>query len=159
MSGAQSTDQAPNPRAEGPSKKAASFEDLLTPVLPGMITSLTLEAISTFNGLQKIGIATLTGVGLWALTRRRTGKQSRIPAALRRHWRWALLGLACVTLLALTVTVIVHGRPTPTTVTVSTLAFAILGTTAAHTHKRVPATLAGALSGGIIGLCAGIALL
>jgi hypothetical protein len=46
-----------------------------------------------------------------------------------------------------------------TTVTVSTLAFAFLGTTAAHTHKRVPATLAGALSGGIIGMCAGIAFL
>jgi hypothetical protein len=47
----------------------------------------------------------------------------------------------------------------PTTVTVSTLVLAILGTAAANTHKRVPATLAGALSGGIIGLCAGIVLL
>jgi hypothetical protein len=158
MSGARSGDQALDPRKESPSKKAASFEDLLIPVIPGMITSLTLEALSALNGLQKIGIATLAGAGLWGLTQRRSGKQSRVPAGLRRHWRWAILGLACVSLVALTITVIVYGRPTPTTVTVSTLAFAILGGTAAQTRQRLPGALAGAVSGGIIGLCVGIAL-
>jgi hypothetical protein len=159
MSGAESANPVLRESEQNTSKKAASFEDLLIPVIPGMITSLTLEAVSELNGLQKIGVATIAGIALWGLTRRRSSQQRGVATILRRHWRWAILGLACVTLLALAITVIVYGRPTPATVTVSTLTFAILGATAAHTRHRLPGAMAGAVSGGIIGLCAGIALL
>jgi hypothetical protein len=138
--------------------KPDSFEDLLVPAIPAMITSLVLEAMSALNGLQKISIAALAAVTLWGITRRRSVTRNRLPSVLRQHWRWAILGIACVTQLLLIITVITFGRPTPTTVTVSTVSLIILSTVAS-TGRRVPGAIAVAVSGSIIGLCAGIALL
>jgi hypothetical protein len=139
------------------SKSPRSFEDVLIP------DSGNDHVPDTRGGQRvqrrpKIGVATLAGATLWALTTQRSDENNRVASALRQHRRWTILGLACVTLLALTITVIAYGRPTPTTVTVSTLTLSVLSAAAAAGH-RVPAAMAAALSGGTLGLCAGIALL
>jgi 4-hydroxybenzoate polyprenyltransferase len=90
--------------------------------------------------------------------RRRRGLKSHLATVLRQQWRWAIVGLASLTVLALMLTVVTFERPTPTTVTVSLLALAILNA-AALTGRRIPSVIAAALSGGIIGLCLGIAAL
>ena len=142
-------------------KEAASFEDLLVPAIPGLITSMVLDAVTTLNGLQKIALATCLGLLLWLVCRRQASR-SRLSVVLRRavtrqHWRWAVIGLAGLTVLTLIVTVLAFGRPTPTTAAVSLLALAILNA-GAFMGRRLPAAIAAGYSGGIIGLCIGIAV-
>jgi hypothetical protein len=162
MSDAHSMDSTGQARAGANTitkTSGSSFEDVLIPAIPGTITSLILEAVNAFNGIQKISIATLAGLTLWILVRRRSGEKKRLTAAVRQHWRWAVVGIAGLALLALVFTVLNFGRPTPATVAVSTLTLTGLSATAAGTGRRVPAAITAAVSGGTLGLCVGIALL
>ena len=87
-----------------------------------------------------------------------TGREESSGGRLAPAWRWAIVTLVSVTVVALVATVVVFGRPTPITAIVSLLALAILNA-AALTGRRTPGATAAALSGALIGLCVGIAIL
>ncbi len=138
--------------------KEPSVEDLLLPAIPGLLSSLVLEAVKALTGVQRLAVGTCLGLLLWWVLLRRQRPRPR-PAATRRwQWRWVVLALAGVTLLALAVTVVAFDRPTPTTATVALVALGVLNGLAL-TGRREPGAGAAALSGALIGLCAGIALL
>lgn len=144
-------------RGRGRAEKEPSVEDLLLPAVPGLMSSLLLEAVGELTGVGKLAVGTCLGVLLWWVVRRRQGpRRPRGPWRWRR-WRWVVLALAGVTLLALVVTVVVFGRPTATTATVALVALGVLNGLAL-TGRRAPGAGAAALSGALIGLCAGIVL-
>ncbi len=155
----------------------ATAQDLLLPIVPGVITSLILESVSALSGTAKIGLAAALSLGLWAMTRgrfapaaradQRTGESGATAPTrsgegaagfVRRRWHWLLLGVAAVAVIAVLVTRFVFDRPTiPTALT----AFAVLAVTVglAYTGRRLPGAAVGALAGGMLGLCLGIAFL
>lgn len=147
-------DPAPD-RAEG--TKDRSFEDVLLPAIPAAITAVLLEWIKMLNGPGKIAAGAGLGFLLWWLVRRRRGERVRVPAALRRQWRYALLSLAIVSVLALGVTAAWLNRPTPTTAVLAVFALAVLNGVALS-GRRLPGAAAAAVSGGLLGLCLAIAL-
>jgi hypothetical protein len=137
-------------------RNAPQLNDLIVPTVPGLITSLSLQAVESLSGLQKIGVASFMGVVLWWLLRgRHEAKRGDWGAQVKRHWRWALLALACLTVLAVVVTAAVYGRPTLRTATVTVTVLAVL-VAAAYGGRRVPGAVAGAVAGGVLGLCLGI---
>jgi hypothetical protein len=76
---------------------------------------------------------------------------------VRRYWRWGLLALGVLAVLALLVTVLVFNRPTLWTAGLAVTTFAVAAL-AAYPGRRLPGALAAAISGGVVGLCLGIAL-
>ena len=138
--------------------KEPSVEDLLLPAIPGLLSSLVLEAVKALTGLQKLAVGTCLGLLLWWVLLRRQRPRRRPGAARRWQWRWVILALAGVTLLALVITVAVFDRPTPTTATVALVALGVLNGLALS-GRRESGAGAAALSGALIGLCVGIALL
>jgi hypothetical protein len=46
-------------------------QDLLLPIVPSVITSLILEAVSSLSGTAKIGVAAGLSLALWGMTRKR----------------------------------------------------------------------------------------
>jgi membrane-bound acyltransferase YfiQ involved in biofilm formation len=81
-----------------------------------------------------------------------------VTGALRRRWRWALLGLADLAVLALAATVALLDRPTLVTAIGALAALALL-LALAYQGRRSLGALAAAVSGAMIGLCLGIAVL
>ncbi|SNS14698.1 hypothetical protein SAMN06893096_102225 [Geodermatophilus pulveris] len=140
-------------------REEPSAEDLLLPAVPGLLSSLVLEAVKALTGLQRLTVGTCLGLLLWwLLVRRQRSRRGR--RATRRwqwQWRWVTLALAGVTLLALVVTVAVFDRPTVRTATVALVALGVLNALALA-GRRGPGAGAAALSGALVGLCAGIAL-
>jgi amino acid transporter len=139
-------------------EREPSVEDLLLPAIPGLLSSLLLEAVKQLTGVQKLAVGTCLGLLVWWVLRRRQRSRRRPEPPRRRPWRWVILALAGVTLLALVVTVVVFDRPTTTTAAVALVALGVLNGLAL-TGRRVPGAGAGAVSGALIGLCLGIALL
>lgn len=153
---------------------ALSAQDLLLPIVPSVITSLILEAVSSLSGTAKIGVAAALSLGLWGMTRKRpAAKASAAPNAgaatgetmsagaggfVRQHWKGLLVAIALVAVGAVLVTRFVFGRPTIAT---ALIAFAILAVTVslAYAGRRLPGAAASALAGGMLGLCLGIAFL
>lgn len=145
------------PRAPTAQKRSdPALNDLIVPTVPGLITSLSLQAVESLSGLQKIGVAAFIGVVLWWLLRgRHEARRGDWGGQVKRHWRWALLALACLTVLAVVVTAAVYGRPTLRTATVTIAVLAVL-VGAAYGGRRLPGAVAGAVAGGVLGLCLGI---
>ncbi len=139
-------------------QREPSVEDLLLPAIPGLLSSLALEAVKQFTGIQKLAVGTCLGLLLWVVLLRRGRPPRRRDPSRWRQWRWVVLALAGVTLLALVVTVVVFDRPTRTTAAVALVGLGVLNGLAL-TGRRGPGAGAAALSGALIGLCAGIALL
>ncbi len=153
---------------------ALSAQDLLLPIVPSVITSLILEAVSSLSGTAKIGVAAALSLGLWGMTRKRpAAKASAAPDAgtatgearsagaggfVMQHWKGLLVAIALVAVGAVLVTRFVFGRPTIAT---ALIAFAILAVTVglAYAGRRLPGAAASALAGGMLGLCLGIAFL
>ncbi|MGY1709801.1 hypothetical protein ACI8AC_09860 [Geodermatophilus sp. SYSU D00758] len=139
-------------------REEPSAEDLLVPVVPGVISSLLLEGLGELTGVQKLAVGTGLGVLAWLVLRLRHRPRRQQEGSVWQRWRWALVTLAGVSLLALAVTVAVFGRPTPTTAIVALLALGVLYGFALA-GRRASGAGAAALSGALIGLCLGIALL
>ena len=135
-----------------------SVEDLLLPAIPGLLSSLVLEAVKQLTGVQELAVGTCLGLLTWWVLLRRQRPRRRPGATRRWQWRWVVLALAGVTLVALAVTVVVFDRPTPETAAVALVALGVLNGLAL-TGRRQPGAGAAALSGALIGLCVGIALL
>jgi small-conductance mechanosensitive channel len=151
-----------------------SAQDLLLPIVPSVITSLILEAVSSLSGTAKIGVAAALSLGLWGMTRKRptarpagsstAGAATGGPASagvggfVRKHWKGVLAAIALVAAGAVLVTRFVFGRPTIAT---ALIAFAVLAVTVglAYAGRRLPGAAASALAGGMLGLCLGIAFL
>lgn len=151
-----------------------ALQDLVVPMVPGVVVSLVLEGISELPGTVKIALAALLSLGLWWFTGRRHRAAARPAApaapdggtmttdgsrrsALRRHWRVVLLVVVAVAVAALLVTRYVFGRPTIQT---AILAAAVLAVTAtlAYGGRRTPGAVTAAVAGGLLGLCLGIAV-
>lgn len=153
---------------------ALSAQDLLLPIVPSVITSLILEAVSSLSGTAKIGVAAALSLALWGMTRKRpaarpapgtdavAGTQGPANAGaggfVRKHWKGLLVAIALVAVGAVLVTRFVFGRPTVAT---ALIAFAVLAVTVglAYAGRRLPGAAASALAGGMLGLCLGIAFL
>lgn len=153
---------------------AMNAQDLLLPIVPSVITSLILEAVSSLSGTAKIGVAAGLSLALWGMTRKRpaarpaagpdavAGTQGPASAGaggfVRQHWKGLLLGIALVAVGAVLVTRFVFDRPTIAT---ALIAFAVLAVTVglAYAGRRLPGAAASALAGGMLGLCLGIAFL
>lgn len=152
-----------------------SLQDLLLPAVPSAMTSLLLEGLSELSGLQKIGAGALLGVGLWWVLRRRRAAASGTttpsggvtaapepsgpqPGWGHREWTLALLAVVAVALVSLLVAVVAFGRPTSTTALVTAAVVAVLVVTALR-ERVLPGAAAAAVSGGLVGLCVGIAVL
>lgn len=168
------------PAAPAPTAAPSPAHDLVLPMVPSVICSLTLEGISELNGTVKIGIAAALGLGLWWFTSgRRTpaARSARGPAGFppvvgtpgtggsrtaggfaRANWRWLLLVVVLVAVIALLATRLVFGRPTVAT---AAIALVVLATTTAlaYAGRRTPGAVTGAVAGGLLGLCLGIAVL
>ena len=144
--------------AEAAEPKEQSFEDLLIPLIPSMITSLILNGFDDLMGWQKIGAGASLGLVLWVLTWHHRGGRLEVSSVVRRRWTLALLVLVLLALLALILTVVAYGRPTPTTAAVTLTALGVLGAVALS-GRRLAGAATAAVTGGLIGLCAGIALL
>jgi hypothetical protein len=143
--------------AEREHAKDPSFEDLLIPGLPSLITTLVLEGSRDLSGLGKVGVGAAVGLVLWVLVWHRNGGVLRVPARYRKGWTRGVLTLAAVAVAVLAVTVIAFGRPTATTAAVTLALLAVLGV-GALTGRRPPGAAAAAVTGGLVGLCVGIAL-
>lgn len=145
--------------ADNDAKGAASLEDLIVPVIPSMITSIVLNAVTDLSGGAKIGAAAALAVVLWWLVRGRRGgrQQARARELVRKYWRWGLLALGTLAVLALLVTVLVFDRPSANTVGLAVSAF-VVAAVIAYRDRPLPGALAAAISGGVVGLCLGIAL-
>jgi drug/metabolite transporter (DMT)-like permease len=144
--------------AAGPASRAApaiTVDSILITSVPGMMTTMVLEAVNALNGLGKIAVATALSVVLWWVAEGRRRHGHRLGAALARHWRWALLGLASIAVLALVITRIVYGLPAPTTVIISSVAMAVLVAQAYLGRRPEPVAAAkgSAIAGAAIGLC------
>lgn len=153
---------------------AMNAQDLLLPIVPSVITSLILEAVSSLSGTAKIGVAAALSLGLWGMTRKRpAAKASAAPDAgastggtasagaggfVRQHWKGVLAAITLVAVGAVLITRFVFGRPTIAT---ALIAFAVLAVTVglAFAGRRLPGAAASALAGGMLGLCLGIAFL
>ena len=135
----------------------SSLEDLLIPAIPSMISSLVLSGLSALSGVAKIGVGAGLGLVLWWLLQRRRGQSIPVPRVLRQHWLAELLTLVGISVVVLLVTVRYLGRPTLVTTVVSLAALAALSA-AALTGRRPVGAAAAAVSGGVLGLCAGIAV-
>ena len=133
------------------------MEDLLIPAIPSMISSLVLSGLSALSGVAKIGVGAGLGLVLWWLLHRRRGQSLHVPRVLRQHWLAELLTLVGISVVVLLVTVRYLGRPTLVTTVVSLAALAALSA-AALTGRRPVGAAAAAVSGGVLGLCAGIAV-
>lgn len=151
-----------------------SLQDLVVPMVPGVVVSLVLEGISELPGTVKIALAALLSLGLWWFTghRRRPTARPAAPAApdgtgmttdgsrrsaLRRHWHVVLLGVVVVAVAALVVTRYVFGRPTPQTALLAAAVLAVT-TTLAYGGRRTAGAVTAAVAGGLLGLCLGIAV-
>ena len=143
--------------ADDGAAKDHSFEDILIPVIPSTITTLVLQGAEDLNGSQKIGAGASLGLVLWVLMWHRRGGRLRVSATWRRRWVVALVALNVLALVALVLTVIRFNRPTPTTATVTLIALGLLGT-GAVLGSRISGAAAAAVTGGLLGLCLGIAL-
>jgi hypothetical protein len=141
----------------GEHPKDPSFEDLLIPGIPSLITTLVLEGSKDLSGLGKVGVGAAVGLVLWILVWHRNGGALRVPARYRKGWARAVVALAAVAVAVLAVTVIAFGRPSPTTAAVTLALLAVLGG-GALTGRRPPGAAAAAITGGLVGLCLGIAL-
>ena len=107
---------------------AMNAQDLLLPIVPSVITSLILEAVSSLSGTAKIGVAAALSLGLWGMTRRRpaarasagpdAGAATGGPASgvaggfVRQHWKGVLAAITLVAVGAVLITRFVFGRPT-----------------------------------------------
>jgi hypothetical protein len=146
-----------------PSTRAApgiTVDGLLITAVPGMLTTIVLDVVKALSGLGKIAVATALAVVLWWVVEGRKRHSRHLGTALSRHWKWALLGLAALAVLALVVTNLTYGVPTPSTIAVSSVAMAIL-VAQAYLGRRlepVAAATAAAIAGAAIGLCVVIAL-
>lgn len=172
----------PEPATPATGEPAASvdtsLQDLVVPMIPGVVVSLVLEGISALPGTVKIGLAALLSVGLWWFTGRRrapaaattapgapvgpdgaplTTDGSRRPG-WRRHWHVVLLAVVVVAVAALLVTRYVFGRPTIATAFVAATALAVTATLA-YGGRRTAGAVTASIAGGLLGLCLGIALL
>lgn len=136
----------------------SSLEDMLIPAIPATISSLVVQGFADVHGVVKIGVGALLGVVLWWLLARRRGETFRVPKLSRRRWALVLAAMTAIAVLVLGVTVLALRRPTPSTAVVTLLAIAILNG-AALTGRRLPGAAAAAVTGGLIGLCLGLALL
>lgn len=136
------------------------LKDVVTPAVPGFISSIVLEQVKGLNGLTKISVAAAVAFVLWWLVKDRggAGRSRQVTGALRRRWRWALLGLADLAVLALAATVALLDRPTLVTAIGALAALALL-LALAYQGRRSLGALAAAVSGAMIGLCLGIAVL
>jgi hypothetical protein len=143
--------------ADGGGAKDHAFEDILIPVIPSLITTLVLEGSKDLSGSQKIGAGASLGLVLWVLMWHRRGGRLRVSATWRKRWVVALVTLNLLALVALVVTVIRFNRPTPTTATLTLIALGLLGT-GAVLGSRISGAAAAAVTGGLLGLCLGIAL-
>ena len=139
---------------------AVTVESLLVTAVPALLTTIVLDFVGGFNGLQKMGVATVLSVVLWWVVQGRKRHGRDMKSALARHWRWGLLALASVAVLALVVTKVVFGRPTPITATISSIGLAVLVAQAyfgRHLESVAAATVS-AISGAAIGPCITVAL-
>ena len=140
---------------------AVTVEGLLVTAVPAMLTTIVLDSVGGLQtGLQKMGVATVMSVVLWWVVQGRKRHGRHIKTALARHWRWGLLALASVAVLAIVVTKVVFGRPTPITATISSISLALLVAQAyfgRHLEPVAAATVS-AISGAAIGLCITVAL-
>ncbi len=142
-----------------PASSGMSAQDLFLPIVPSVITSLGLEALSELSGTAKIGIAAVLSMALWWFTTGRRSAAARRGAALARSsWRRILLAIVALAVLALVITRFVFDRPTLFTAGVALVALAVTAG-AAFRGRRAPAAGAVAVAGGLIGLCLGIAVL
>jgi hypothetical protein len=159
--------RAPRRRAAVPARPAApggaehpkdpSVEDLLIPGIPSLITTLVLEGTKDLSGLGKVGVGAVVGLVLWILVWHRNGGALRVPARYRRGWVAAVLTSGVVAVAVLAVTVVAFGRPTRTTAGVTVALLVVLGG-GALPGRRPPGAAAAAVTGGLVGLCLGIAL-
>ena len=135
-----------------------TVDSLLITAVPGMMTTMVLDAVNALNGLGKIAVATGLGLVLWWLIEGRKRHGDRVGASLARHWRWALLALASVAVLALVGTRIAYGVPAPLTIIVSSVAMTVLVAQVYLGRRREPvaAAAASAIAGAAIGLCLAI---
>lgn len=138
--------------------KDESLSDLLIPAIPAMLSSLLLEGLADLRGLQKIGAGAVVGLILWGMLRHRSGVPVRIPKPSRQRWAVSLAALAALSVVALVVTVVAFDRPTPTTAAVTLMVLAALEA-AALTGRRLPGAAVAGVTGGLVGLCLGIAVL
>lgn len=161
-------------------KRDTAAQDLLLPVVPGVITSLALEGVSELPGTVKIAVAATLAFGLWGVNRRRSVQPAAtaeatlseptptavapvpggtaVGAYARRHWRWLLLGIAAVAVIALVVTRLVFDRPTIATAVIALAGLAVT-VGLAYGGRRLPGAMAASIAGGLLGLCLGIAFL
>jgi hypothetical protein len=144
--------------AEAAEPKEQSVEDLLIPLIPSLITSLVLEGFADLKGLQKIGAGASLGLVLWVLMWHHRGGRLEVSSVARRRWTLALIVMVLLAVLALILTVVAHDRPTPTTAAVTLAALGVLGAVALR-GRRLAGAATAAVTGGLLGLCAGIALL
>ena len=103
-----------------------TVDSLLVTAVPGMMTTMVLDAVTALNGLGKIAVAPRLAVVLWWVVEGRKRHGRHLGTALSQHWKWALLGLTSLAVLALVVTRLMYGVPMPTTITVSSVAMVIL---------------------------------
>lgn len=138
--------------------RPASIEDLIVPVIPSMITSIVLDAVTDLSGPAKLLVASLLAVVLWWVLR---GKRGATPARARtlvlKYWRWGLLVLGILAVLALTVTILLTGKPSWGNATLGLLIFAVPAVIAAR-GGRTSGAVAGAIAGGLFGICFAIVL-
>lgn len=151
-----------------------SAQDLLLPMVPSVITSLGLEAVSELSGTAKIGIGAALALGLWWFTSGRkrparhparaeagpggTAGAGRAPGFVRTNWRWLLVVIVLVAVIALLVTRLMFERPTLLTAAIALVALAVT-TALAYRGRRAPGAATASIAGGLLGLCLGIAVL
>lgn len=165
--------------ASAPAPPAApagmSSQDLLLPMVPSVITSLGLEAISDLSGTAKIGIGAGLALGLWWFTSGRK-RPASVPAGtaadpggaarpagappgfVRSNWKWLLVVVVLLAVIALLVTRVIFERPTLLTAAIALGALAVT-TTLAYRGRRAPGAATASIAGGLLGLCLGIAVL
>ena len=158
---AETSPNAAAPTATPSTRLAPSItiEGLLITAVPGMLTTIMLDAVGDLAGLERIGVATVLGVVLWWAVEGRKRHGRTVRSALEQYWRWALLALSSVAVLALVMTRVVLGVPTPVTVTVSgvVLAGLVALTYLSRRLEPVAAATAATVAGAAIGLCLTIA--
>ncbi len=138
--------------------RPASLEDLIVPVIPSMITSIVLDAVTDLSGPAKLTVAAVLAIVLWWLVRgRRGGAPARARTLVLRYWRWGLLGLGTLAVLALVVTILVTGKPSWGNAALGVVAFAVPALIAAR-GGRTAGAVAAAIAGGLLGICIAIVL-